>query len=237
MSDVTDTAGVRIISYFEDEVDKIAECIDQEFEVDWDDSVDKRTMLDPDRFGYLSIHRVVRLLPERAQFIEYRRFPDLKCEVQIRSILQHAWAEIEHDLGYKTKLSVPKHVRRSFSRLAGLLEIADKEFISLRNELTEYEYSVSEQLVEKPQVVPIDKVSLKAFKSSNETLREIDHAIAEAAGANLSPRSDDYFEKDVFELNYLNVITIADLEILLQENKEKIILFAKTWLNQKNTIL
>ena len=65
---------------------------------------------------------------ERMVLRENKAFEGLKCEIQIRSVLQHAWAEIEHDLGYKSELTIPKEVRRSFSRLAGLLELGDKEF-------------------------------------------------------------------------------------------------------------
>ena len=65
------------------------------------------------------------LTPERAALAEYEAFKDMKCEIQVRSILQNAWAEIEHDLGYKTKEAIPVQSQRRFARLAGLLELAD----------------------------------------------------------------------------------------------------------------
>jgi len=233
LNDITDLSGIRIITYFEDEVDKVAEYISQQFEIDWDNSVDKRATLDPDRFGYLSLHLIVKLLPERARLIEYRRYPDLKAELQIRSILQHAWAEIEHDLGYKTKLAIPAKVRRSFSRLAGLLEIADKEFISLKNELSEYERLVPEQIISTPQTVLIDKASLKAFISYNNTIIDIDKVIAEKVGAHLVPRRDENFENDVALLFHLGIRTIGELNKILDENRSEIIQFADRWLNVK----
>jgi putative GTP pyrophosphokinase len=124
LRDVTDISGIRIITYF----DIVAKLIEEEFDVDRVNSADKRALLDPDRFGYLSLHYIAMLPAVRLKLTEYRRFADLKVEIQIRSILQHTWAEIEHDLGYKNQQSVPKEVRRRFSRLAGLLEIADSEF-------------------------------------------------------------------------------------------------------------
>src|SRR5712691_1782694 len=97
LAQVTDVAGVRVTTYFADDVDVVAKLIQSEFTIDENNSIDKRAMLDPDRFGYLSFHHVVSLGSSRAELREYRRFPALKAEVQTRSILQHAWAEIEHD--------------------------------------------------------------------------------------------------------------------------------------------
>jgi len=98
LADITDIAGLRIITYFGDDVDKIAQMIEEEFDVDRENTIDKRLLLDPDRFGYLSLHYVISLEKGRAKLIEYAKFQGLKAEIQIRSILQHAWAEIEHDL-------------------------------------------------------------------------------------------------------------------------------------------
>lgn len=60
---MTDIAAIRITMYYADEVDKIAERIPAEFDVDWDNSTDKRQVLDPHRFGYLSWHHVVSIGP------------------------------------------------------------------------------------------------------------------------------------------------------------------------------
>ena len=98
---MTDITGVRVITYFADQVDEIAKVMEGEFNIDIKNSIDKRDILDPDRFGYLSLHYViVSLSSARCALAEYRSFSELKAEVQVRSILQHAWAEIEHDLGY-----------------------------------------------------------------------------------------------------------------------------------------
>ena len=67
LADVTDVVGLRIIAYLADDVDRIAEILKREFLVDEVNSVDKRAILDPDRFGYLSLHHVVSLSTGRAQ--------------------------------------------------------------------------------------------------------------------------------------------------------------------------
>lgn len=61
LEDITDLAGIRIITYFADQVDLIASFVEEEFEVDRSNSVDKRELIDPEKFGYLSLHYVVKL--------------------------------------------------------------------------------------------------------------------------------------------------------------------------------
>ncbi|MCE5265873.1 MAG: hypothetical protein LLG97_20375 [Deltaproteobacteria bacterium] len=230
IEDVTDIAGVRIITYFADDVDRVAEVIRDEFVIDADNSVDKRDLLDPDRFGYLSLHYVVTLNPARVSLGEYRRYTGMKAEIQIRSILQHAWAEIEHDLGYKTVLGVPKEVRRQFSRLAGLLEIADKEFTSIRQELNTYETRLPSRIEQTPEEVLIDKSSFKAFLIASNTLRSLDQKIAKFAGGGISEMNEISYEHDVAALHDVGLTTIAQLESALCEREEFILKFAQDWL-------
>jgi putative GTP pyrophosphokinase len=127
-------AGVRIIAYFPSDVDKIVPLIEKEFNIDSKHSMDKRLSSDPAIFGYASVHFVVGFRPEMLKLPEYALFDKMKCEIQVRTILQHAWAEIEHDIVYKSPGEIPFRVRRRFACLAGLLEIADREFESLRHD-------------------------------------------------------------------------------------------------------
>lgn len=145
IEEITDLCGIRIITYFEDEVDQIADIIQKALVIDPINSIDKRKLLPANQFGYLSLHFVASLTTSQLQLPKYIKFKNCKIEIQIRSILQHAWAEIEHDLGYKSQIVNSYDARRSFSRLAGLLEIADIEFRRLRNDL-----QPSRVLVQKP---------------------------------------------------------------------------------------
>ena len=113
LDDVTDLIGVRVITYFESDVGVVGRLLEENLTVDWLNSVDKGMMQDPDRFGYRGVHYVVHL-PASPDSPSTPWF-----EVQIRSILQHAWAEMEHDLGYKSRDAVPREVRRRFNRLSG----------------------------------------------------------------------------------------------------------------------
>lgn len=225
LSDVTDVSGIRIITYFADEVDDVASVITREFEVDPDNSVDKRAILDPDRFGYLSLHYVAKLLPSRLQLTEYRQFSDCNVEIQIRSILQHTWAEIEHDLGYKSKIAIPKQLRRRFYQLAGLLELADDEFSLLRVKISEYETDVLTMVSTTPDTVLIDKTSILAFLSKSNLLLELDQRICNATNRNLLKQQPDATDL-VNRLVNAGFNTIADINSSLVEATETIVPFA-----------
>lgn len=91
------------------------------------------TLIEEERFGYKSVHYLVNLSAARVALPEYERFRSVVFEVQVRTILQHAWAEIEHDIQYKSSASIPRDIRRRFMSLAGLLEIADREFQAIQD--------------------------------------------------------------------------------------------------------
>lgn len=231
ISDITDLAALRITTYFAEDVDLIAEIIEKEFLIDEDNSVDKRNRLDPDRFGYQSLHYIASIKSDRCQFIEYARFKSLSFEIQVRSILQHAWAEIEHDLGYKSAAGVPREIRRRFSRIAGLLELADDEFAAIRKELAAYKIKVSAEIQSKPESVEIDNVSLSALaESETSAVRKLSESIARLCGATLKPTPEDKIDKTVESLRYINITTIASLEKIIHDKLPSILKFAEIWL-------
>jgi hypothetical protein len=129
---MTDRIGVRIITYYRDDVDSVVERLKREFEIDRKRSVDKRRLLDLREFGYRSVHLIAKLKPPRTNMPEYESIKGVWFEIQIRSVLEHAWAEVEHEIVYKSGIKYPPEVLRKFAALAGTLEILDGEFLSLR---------------------------------------------------------------------------------------------------------
>lgn len=231
LSDVTDIAAVRITTYFAEDVDRIAKIIESEFVIDIDRSIDKRVVLDPDRFGYQSLHYVVSLSDDRSRLPEYSRFTSKQFEIQVRSILQHAWAEIEHDLGYKSAAGVPREIRRRFSRIAGLLELADSEFAAIRKELQTYAANVAQDIREKPDTVGIDKISLEALvKTPTAAVRQLSRIVANAAAAELEPISEQLLDHNITMLGFVNVTSIQELEDLASARKTIVAKFARGWL-------
>ena len=169
--DVTDLVGLRVVTFFEDTIDAVAHAIEARFGVDFTHSIDKLRFTDHGRFGYRSLHYVCAL-PGRGPH------PDFRFEIQIRTALQHAWAEVEHDLGYKADEAVPAQIRRRFSRVASLLEVADQEFVSIRRDLFEYREAVRVAL-EAGEALPIDTVSLDGL-CREEAIAALDAEVARA---------------------------------------------------------
>jgi len=234
LSDITDICGARVITYLEGDVRRVAEIIEHEFEVDQVNSVDKSTPVDPDRFGYRSVHYVVGHRSDRAKLSEYSQFAGLKIEIQIRSILQHAWAEIEHDLGYKSAEDVPMLVKRRFSRLAGLLELADEEFMTIRDELNDYERTLPARLADSSVDVPIDAESYAAFVNTDEIARRIDERIATFVTASLKDLVSQHGGDRVTMMRYVGLSTIGDIRDAMLANEHLVYDVAERWLNRKN---
>jgi ppGpp synthetase/RelA/SpoT-type nucleotidyltranferase len=130
---VTDMAGVRVITFFPKTVLDIDAVIRERFPViERDDKTEFREA--PSSFGYRSIHYLVEMAPGQLESPDLRWYQGLVAEIQVRTILQHAWAEIEHDIQYKSVRATPPAIRRRLAAVAGLLEIADREFQAIRDE-------------------------------------------------------------------------------------------------------
>lgn len=226
LSEVTDIIGIRVITFFDDDVDALAEIVKKEFEIDEENSIDKRRN-DYDRFGYQSLHYIVQLNSNRTSLLEYQGLENVKFEIQIRSILQHAWAEIEHDLGYKSRVEVPSEIRRDFSRISGLLELADKEFIRIKNYLNDYTKSADSSIEKDNLDLEINKVTLREYLLKTDINKEINNYICKTLG-----RDDCFIDSTIMRentdiLNYFGINSIAELDKILNDKKEKI----KSFLN------
>lgn len=130
--EVEDICGLRIVYYYLSDLKKIGKIITDEFEVK--ESLDKTDLLEPDQFGYRSFHYIIKLKKKWLEVPNYRGLEDLKAEIQIRTVLMHAWADIDHKLAYKTKEQIPEQFRRKLCQLSALLEVADEQFDLLKQE-------------------------------------------------------------------------------------------------------
>lgn len=135
---ITDVSGIRIIAYTNQDVSSICNILQDEFKIDESNSENKAEKLETDKVGYLSVHYILQLSEKRLELSEYKIYKNLKCEVQVRTLLQHAWAEIEHDRNYKFAGVLPKEIKRRFYLIAGVLEMMDSEFDRLSKDIDEY---------------------------------------------------------------------------------------------------
>jgi ppGpp synthetase/RelA/SpoT-type nucleotidyltranferase len=219
LNEITDLSGIRIIVYYSEDVTRVSKLIEKEFNVDRRASVDKVEELAPHEFGYLSVHYVMSLNKERKALTEWNLMKDLKAEVQVRTVLQHAWAAISHALQYKHEQEVPKHLARQLFRLSGLLELADEEFSSLQRKHLEFASAVATSSRKKTLGLTIDRVSLTEYLERSPIPRKLGRA-AKTAGFKFEEFSideHDFAAGIAWACEVASIKTIAQLDKALKQ--------------------
>ena len=152
-SEMTDVVGVRVIVYYQDHVGKAAALFEREFDVDTANSSGQRVPSAHGEFGYRSYHLVISLDKRRGALPEWQAHASQKVELQIRSVLDHAWAEVEHELFYERSRAGREPEPRLWRRFKGLmadLERVDDGFIETRDRIEEAEVIRSDDAQEAP---------------------------------------------------------------------------------------
>lgn len=126
-----DFCGFRIICYYRSDVIKISKLISEEFDVL--ESFNKEDLLKENEFGYRSYHIIAKIPIGRSPHLIDNTFSSYKFEIQIRTILMHAWAEIQHKLVYKNESQIALPMRKEFAFLSAKLEESDFQFERLKN--------------------------------------------------------------------------------------------------------
>jgi putative GTP pyrophosphokinase len=159
-TEITDLAGVRVVCLYRSDVPRVAEVIRSEFDVIED--ADKVKDLGVDQFGYAARHFIVSL-GKASSGARYDDLKGLRCEVQVRTIVQDAWAIIQHHMVYKRESQAPPEVQRKLNSLAGLLETADDQFERIRQERETYVARVRAS-AEKPVTFLENELNLDTFR-------------------------------------------------------------------------
>lgn len=129
---ITDLIGIRIVCLYESEVSLVVHTLRTNFAVLEESDKIKKLESTENTFGYKGFHLDLRINEARKQFPEYARFADLRFEVQVRTIIQDAWSVLDHKIKYKK--SIPADLKRRVNTLAALFELADHEFLNIRQE-------------------------------------------------------------------------------------------------------
>ncbi|KIU16788.1 GTP pyrophosphokinase [Mycolicibacterium llatzerense] len=215
LKQMSDLVGARIVCLFLDDLPKIDRILREVFDVFDED--DKSAAISPELFRYQSVHYQARI---RADHVgpHYDNIKQLDFEVQVRTILQDAWASVEHTLAYKGAQSIPNELKRDINALVGLFHVADKSFQHLRHEISRSEERAEQLVVEgasknsrkanRPDrtAVSNDRSTLKAFLRQYYPARDASDAIT--------------YSELVEELAAVDIVTIDGLREILAENDQ-----------------
>ncbi|MBN2837875.1 MAG: hypothetical protein JXM74_03885 [Fusobacteriaceae bacterium] len=169
--EMTDLIGIRIVTYYREDVDAVIKIIFKNFEIDFSNSINKLVNMEPDRMGYLSVHYVCRLKPENFNNAnEKLAGMGFKFEIQIRTALQHAWAAIDHKLRYKTLVNLPKKIERKLFRISALLEVADSEFSRIKDEIGAIEQFYKKKISDENYHIRLDLSTISFYLKFNDKL-------------------------------------------------------------------
>lgn len=171
--DITDQVGVRVVSFVQADVAAVADLLADQLRV-LDDRDMGRETAEQGGFGYSSRHLLLAPDPAREGEGPLQGRP---AAVQVRTVLQHAWAEFEHDIRYKGQ--VPEAHRadldRRFTLAAGLLELAGEQFQEIRDRLREEVPGPDEAETDDPRISPQDLAAFLAGQFGDAGWSRTDH--------------------------------------------------------------
>lgn len=143
LKNTRDLLGVRIVCLYPSVLRDIDKVINETFKVVRFE--DKSQGPSPELWRYSSIHYDCKL-DENCSGPRYDDLKDLVFEIQVRTILQDAWATVEHKLGYKNEKQIPDELKREFSALAGLFHVADQRFQFIADRMQDRSQDIAKQL-------------------------------------------------------------------------------------------
>lgn len=207
LADITDILSAKVICYFKDEVAKIGELISANFNVNTDNSSDKTYVCSlSEDSGYEA------------------EICNKNFEIQVKTVLEHTWSTINNDLGY-SEFGIPSAVTKEFTRLAGLLEIADDEFVRVRDDMKLHTEIARDKIAnDDANDVVIDTISLNEYMSHNKKMRLFLEDLAAIEGSEISEVNSESY---INQLKWLRINTIGDLQRALERHAGMAIEFAK----------
>lgn len=207
---MTDISGVRVILFFEAQVPVVSQIIRNAFRVDEANSSDTASRMSTNQVGYRSVHFVCDVGDKRGALPEFTRLSGLKFEIQVRTVLQHAWAEMAHDRNYKFRGTLPPMMERKLFLLAGLLETADQGFQDLSRDIDQYRASLVDKTVSvEASGGGIDVISLSVFMDEWADENKIRYSLS----------SDKIILDDVIrELKEYGIEKIEQIREIIPEN-------------------
>ena len=185
--EIKDLAGTRLIFYTNTDVDRFLNSglIWENFTVD-EDQTRVHHPRPERRQRYQAIHYTVRLNPDRTKLPEYAKFAGLRCEIQIQSILNHAWAETSHDMLYKAPESIGFGAKAMRSIEKRILRVMDEYLLPAGYELQKAQHDF-ERLMQGKEL--FDRGAIQALENCKDNNER--HEIISNFKQYLLPNYDD----------------------------------------------
>jgi ppGpp synthetase/RelA/SpoT-type nucleotidyltranferase len=221
--DITDLIGFRIIAFYPSDINNIADIITSEFDIDPINSIDKSSILASNSFGYASIHYIAKFKSNRLLLTEYSEFSNFKIEIQIRSITQHAWSEIQHELEYKNSLNLPSNIIRRFAKLSATLELVDDEFDRLHDDIKKYKTEIETSVQKDNYDFEINEITLQEYLKSDKNILRLTEYFTSKIGIPDGNLVDPFWINNIPEIfNSLGLKSIEELNKKIIQYEELI---------------
>ena len=213
LEDMTDILGIRIVTYYREDIDIILKLLKDNFKIDYKNSTNKLKSLKYNEMGYLSIHYICQC---KASHKNLYGCGDFKFEIQIRTALQHIWAQIDHQLRYKTLANIPNKTQRKLFRISAMLESIDDEFDSIKHEVQVVESFYKDRFDEKEYSLRLDLSSINFYlKYNDKFIRSICKELGVFHFNNFEVAKEEKLEKKLIkfalQFNQNRIIYIEDL--------------------------
>jgi ppGpp synthetase/RelA/SpoT-type nucleotidyltranferase len=145
LEQLDDMIGVRVIMYLEPDIADVATALKAQFHCQEDDDKTSSQRRNG-QIGYAGRHLILRV-PDRDVPAGCESFVGQRFEVQIRTVLQHAWAAFEHDVRYKGGAEASAEVDRAFTMASTLIELADAQFSTINDIVKRRKAEISAALI------------------------------------------------------------------------------------------
>ena len=227
-----DLVTVRVLLRFPEDVLKIEEVVKSEFEIDPTRSVPSSGLEDPYRFGYPAVVYILSLSSSRANLREWAKYKDLTFRLELRTMLQEAWATIFPKVNQTVGSLSEKKLTRELVLLAALLEKADQGFLTLRNEIKDESLLVppssQNQIGSNQESLNVEKVFTEEelynlFRNDSSLLGKWNAIALEAGYPEFTPDADylrESFEYLCTVFRAAGIDTISEVKKFLAEMEE-----------------
>ncbi|WP_406304474.1 hypothetical protein OHA61_22040 [Streptomyces sp. NBC_00885] len=203
-----DLAGARIVCLFMLDLDRVGEVISAIFDVL--DKEDKINEGEASAFGYMSHHYICKL-SDRYSGERYDSIKGMKFEIQVRTILMDAWANMSHYLSYKNEESIPQDLVKDFHALSGLLYVGDRHFEALFKSSSRSAATAVEKVLRSPEV------------QESEVNSDTVQALLERVFPDRRPASSVAVSEFTSELREAGFLDLAEVGRILLGDREKAI--------------